>query len=189
MPVEWRVHQPAGIEQAHDVAVLLDAVLVAHRPAGTRGREPVDLADVVVGEVVADRFEVGPEPERPARAQTGIAEPTPAERDHEALRREDVGVHEQVARAVSPSKVHAASPSGPRAPRGDRRQQVRAAAGGDDVRVERTVVPIAGSTRMSGGCGWRMRDAVEVDVRFGSTVSDAERLRARTTCGDGAAQS
>ena len=87
---ERRGHQPAGVEQAHDVAVLLDAVLVAHRPADARGGLPVDLADVVVGEVVAHRLELGAEPERPARAQPGIAEAAAAHRDHEPLRREHV---------------------------------------------------------------------------------------------------
>ena len=93
--VERRRHEAARVEQAHDVAVLLDAVHVAHRPAGALGRGPVDLAHVVVGEVVADRLELGAEPERSAGAQARIAEPAAAQRDHEPLRGDHVGIHEQ----------------------------------------------------------------------------------------------
>src|SRR5204862_5472107 len=68
-----RGHEPAAVDDADDVAVLLDAVLVAHRAPHARGRRPVDLADVVVGEVVADRLELRPEPERAARLAAGLA--------------------------------------------------------------------------------------------------------------------
>ena len=51
--------QAPGVDHDHHVAVLLDAVLVAHRPPQAGGRAPVDLADVVVGQVVAHQLELG----------------------------------------------------------------------------------------------------------------------------------
>ena len=68
-----RRHQPAGVEQADDIAVSLDPVLIAHRPSHPRGRPPVQLPDVVVGRVLADRLEVGAEAERPARELARMA--------------------------------------------------------------------------------------------------------------------
>ena len=130
-----RGHQPAGVEQAHDVAVLLDAVLVAHRPADARGRLPVDLADVVVGQVVAHRLELGSQPERPSGAQARIAEPAASHRDHEPLRREHVGVDEEVGAAVGVERARA-EPERPVTPGGDRWQAMRAAPVRDDARVE-----------------------------------------------------
>ena len=70
--------------------------LLIGRPSAF-GRRPVDLADVVVGQVVAHRLELGAEPERTAGAQPGVAEAAAPQRDHEALRGEHVGIHEQVA--------------------------------------------------------------------------------------------
>ncbi len=64
---ERRGHQPAGVEQEHELARLLEPVLVGHRTADALGRRPVDVADVVVRRPLAHRLEVGPEPERPAR--------------------------------------------------------------------------------------------------------------------------
>ena len=93
--VERRGHQAPGVEQAHDVAVLFDAVDVAHRPPDAIGRGPVDLAHVVVGQVVADRLEVGAEAERPAGAQTRVAELPAPQCDNDPLRGHDVGIHEQ----------------------------------------------------------------------------------------------
>ena len=84
---ERRCHETAGVEHAHDVAVLLHPVLVAHGPAQARRRAPVDLADVVVGEVVADRLEVGAEPERAPREAARVAEATLADRENEPPRR------------------------------------------------------------------------------------------------------
>ena len=168
-----RRHQPARVEQADDVAVLLDAVLVAHRPAHARGREPVDLPHVVVGEVVAHRLEVGAESERPARAATGLAEPAAAQRDHEPARGGEVRVGDQLARAPSPANVHAASPSGPvrRAAAGG--QLVRAAATRDEGRVERAVRALAGSTTMSGALAWRMRTRPRSSPTARTVIVDA----------------
>ena len=91
-------HQAAAVEHADDVAVLLDAVLVAHRPPHPHGRRPVDLADVVVGEVVADRLELRAEAERAARALARFAEAARAHREREPARRRQVGVDEQLLR-------------------------------------------------------------------------------------------
>ena len=84
---ERRRHQAAGVEHAHDVAVLLHPVLIAHGPPHARRRAPVDLAEVVVGEVVADRLEVGAEPERAPREAARVAEATLPDREHEPPRR------------------------------------------------------------------------------------------------------
>ena len=70
--------------------------LLIGRP-DARGREPVDLPHVVVGEVVADRLEVGAEAEGATRAATGLAEAAPAQRDHEPAGRGEVRVGEQFA--------------------------------------------------------------------------------------------
>ena len=134
-----RRHQPSGVEEAHDVAVLLDAVLVAHRPTGARRRRPVHLADVVVGLVVAHGLELGAEPERAACEQPGVAEPTAAHRGHDAARRGNVGIHDDLrvaaarelpapqaersdpARRDRREPVPSAPPRGDRALRGGRR--------------------------------------------------------------------
>ena len=65
---ERRSRQPAAVDEAHDVAVSLDPVLIRHRSAHPLGRPPVDLTDVVVVLVVAHRLELRSEAERPATA-------------------------------------------------------------------------------------------------------------------------
>ena len=57
---------------------------------------PVDLADVVVGEVVADRLELGAEAERAARPAARLAEAALADGEREPARRRQVGVDEQL---------------------------------------------------------------------------------------------
>ena len=93
---------------------------------------PVDLAHVVVGEVVADRLELGAEPERAARAQardrgSGRA----AARSRAAARRRRRGT-----RAGRPPPrrrtCSARARAGPAPARGDRRQPARAAPVRDD---------------------------------------------------------
>ncbi len=76
------------------------AVLVAHRPPDARGRRPVDLAHVVVGQVVAHRLELGAEPERAAGTQARVAEATASQRDDQPLCGVHVGIHEQLARPL-----------------------------------------------------------------------------------------
>ena len=73
-PAERRGHETTGVDEADDVAVLFDPILVAHRPTEARRRPPVHLPDVVVGQVVADRLEVRAEPERAAAALTALEE-------------------------------------------------------------------------------------------------------------------
>ena len=67
-------HEPPGVDEAHEVAVLVDSVLVAHRTAGARGRRPVDLPHVVVRRVVTDRLELRADPE-PRADPPGLGEP------------------------------------------------------------------------------------------------------------------
>jgi len=54
------------VEQADHVAVTLEAELIRDRSAESGGREPVHLADVVIGRVFAQRFEVRAEADRAA---------------------------------------------------------------------------------------------------------------------------
>ena len=127
--------------------------LLIGRPIRARG-PPVDLADVVVGEVVADRLEVGAEPERPPGAGrrdpgTGPVAPPPpaggrpAGRDRRGPR---VG-----ATPVLPSGRARAGPS------------MRTAGAGSGWRPRRRATSLAvsdpsasrGSRSRSGGTGWR----------------------------------
>ena len=104
--------EPAGVDEQHEVAVLLDAVLVAHRPPEPRGRAPVDLADVVVGQVVAHELEVGAEPERAARGDALLAELAAADREREPAGGGEVGVDRDLrglARPVVPARRAAAA--------------------------------------------------------------------------------
>src|ERR671910_2708443 len=82
-PLERRPHQPPDIDDADDVPVLLDAVLVRHRPAYPRARRPVDPPDVVVGLVVPNRVELGPEAELAAGPPPLLAEAPAANRRRE----------------------------------------------------------------------------------------------------------
>ena len=66
-------------------------VLVAHRPPEPRRRAPVDLADVVVGQVVAHELELGAEAERAARDDALVAEAPWRTERREPARRGEVG--------------------------------------------------------------------------------------------------
>ena len=153
--VERRRHQAARVEQAHDVAVLFDAVLVAHRPADALGRRPVDLADVVVGLVVADRLELGSEPERPARAQAGIAElARGAARPRGAARRRRRGTRgaaPAVAGERARARARAARGAGP-PPAGEPRRR----GGARSRRASSAPRPTDGSISTSAGWAWRI---------------------------------
>ena len=74
-----RIRFETGVEHEHHLAVLLDPVLVAHRTSDARRRLPVDLPDVVVGEVVADRLEVGAEAQGAALDPSRFPEATLAD--------------------------------------------------------------------------------------------------------------
>ncbi|MFN8152376.1 MAG: hypothetical protein U0R24_14795 [Solirubrobacterales bacterium] len=76
--------QPAGVNQAQHVSILVEAELVAHWAAHAGARSPVDAADVVVGGVLADRLELGTEPEWPEGAQARVSEPAATHREREA---------------------------------------------------------------------------------------------------------
>ena len=104
-------------------------------PPDARGGLPVDLADVVVGQVVAHRLELGSEPERPARTQPGIAETATPDA---ITRRCAANTSGYTSRSEPPSasNVQVPSPSGPCAPRRDRWESVSAAPVRDNLRVE-----------------------------------------------------
>ena len=87
---ERRGREPPGVDQQQQVAVLLEPVLVAHRPPEPRRRAPVDLADVVVGLVVADQLELGAEPERSAGGRALVAEAAAGDGEREPARRPQV---------------------------------------------------------------------------------------------------
>ena len=79
--------EAARVEQEQQVAILLEPVLVAHRPPEPRRRAPVDLADVVVGLVVADQLELRAEAERAARGGALVAEAPAGDGERQALAR------------------------------------------------------------------------------------------------------
>ena len=179
--VERRGHQAARVEQAHDVAVLFDAVHVAHRAADPLARGPVDLAHVVVGEVVADRLEVGAETERAAGAQARVAELAAAQRDDDALRGDDVGIDEQRRLALAGERA-APEPERTAAARGDGRQHRRAAPVRDHAARRARRAPTDGSIVDVGRL--RLADldaaaALPASVSTSSARRDAARERAR----------
>ena len=136
--LERRGHQAAGVDQQHHLAVLLDAELVAHRPPEPVGRAPVDLAQVVVGRVVADRLEVGAEPERPARQPALLAEAALAHGEREPARRGEVGIDEHLV-LLAALVVPAAEPQRALGAGGDRAERVAAAPQRRQPRVEPAV--------------------------------------------------
>ena len=92
-----RRHQASTVDNADDVAIALDAKLVAHRPAQSGGGAPVHMADVVVRQVVAHGLELGAEAERTSPAPL-IAQPAPANRGGEPTRARQIGIHDQLGR-------------------------------------------------------------------------------------------
>ena len=165
---ERRRHQAADVEHAHDVAVLLHPVLVAHRSSHARRGAPVDLADVVVGQVVADRLEVGAEPERPRVSRPGRGSGPAGPRARAATPPAGRGT-----RALRPARRPAGtrpSPSGPRTRRRARewwrpRRPAR-------TRASRWRSASAGSTATSGTSGCRSR---RVPAATGSASSGRRR--------------
>ncbi len=150
--------EPPGVDEHDDVAVLLDAVLVAHRPPEPRGRPPVDLAHVVVGQVVADELEVRAQPERAARGDALLAEAALADGARDPPRHREVGVDGDLrgrAGAVVPGR------EAERAARARRRRRelVAAAAAGGSVASSAPSASRGASSR-SGGAAWRMRTVV-----------------------------
>ena len=95
-PAQAAALQAPRVHEAAHLPVLVDAVLIGHRAAEPRGRAPVDLPHVVVGRVLAHRFERGAEPERPPRAAPGFRQRAAADGEREPPRADEVGVDEQV---------------------------------------------------------------------------------------------
>ena len=131
-------HQPAGVDAADDGAVLLDPVLVAHRAAGAGGGPPVDLADVVVGHVVPDRLEVGPEPERAPGEDAGVPEPAVTHGHHQPVGGRHVRVDEDLALLAGPV-VDPAEPEPAFDPHRRGREGMAASTPGDQRGGERPV--------------------------------------------------
>ena len=165
----------------HHVAVLLDAVLVAHRPPEPRGRPPVDLAHVVVGQVVADELEVGAEPERPAGRDALLAEAALADRAREPPRRRQVGVDGDLRGR--------ARRGGPRS-RGRAGRACASRRAGSSWRPRRRATSVAssapsasrGASSRSGGAAWRIRTVVPaagavVRARSAAGTPRGEHLR------------
>ena len=179
-----RGHEPADVEDADDVAVLLDAVLVAHRPARRGRREPVDLPDVVVGEVVAHRLELGAE----ARAGRACRWPGSRKRPRRSAitSRRAAGTSGYTSTgAGSPRRGTSTSP-GPSGP--VRRAAARAGrdgrAGDATSSASSPAVPVGGAMAMSGGCACRIRTRARARHRVGvdgHARRDAARDSARGT--------
>ena len=85
-----------AVEQTDDVLVALEPELVGDRPSMACGGEPVDLANVVVGGVLAQGLEVRPEPERSACPTPLVAEATLSDARREPARARKVGVDAQL---------------------------------------------------------------------------------------------
>ena len=175
--LQRRAHQAPGVDQQHHLAVLLDAELVAHRPPEPVGRAPVDLPHVVVGRVVADRLEVGAEPERPARQPALLAEAALAHREREPARGGEVGIDEHLV-LLAVLVVPAAEPQRTLGAGRDGAERVAAAA--QRRQRARRAVPSAsrGSSARSGGIGCRSRTRPG-PAGVASTLSGAATPRAR----------
>ncbi len=81
------------------------------------------MTDVVVRQVLADRLELGTQPERPAGALPGIAKTALPHGEHEAVRVHDVGVHDDLGGLLAVEEP-ASEPERAGAPRGHGRQLV-----------------------------------------------------------------
>ena len=139
-----RRHQPAGVDHGEHVAVLLEPVVVAHRPAEPGGGAPVDLAYVVVGRVVADRARTR------CRARAGRCRVCPARGSASGARRAPGAVppagrdrRARCARPARPSDARRRARAGlERTASGQ--QDVGAAAPGEDRALDRGPVPVGG---------------------------------------------
>ena len=89
-----RRHESTRVDHAEHLSILFDPVLVAHGSSHPRGGLPVHLADVVVGQVLADGLELGPEAEVAAAAMSLVTEPAGPHGVRDAARGEEVGVDE-----------------------------------------------------------------------------------------------
>ena len=136
--VEWRRREPPGVEQEQQVAVLLEPVLVAHRPPEACRRAPVDLADVVVGLVVADQLELRAQTERAAGRRALVPEPPAGDGQRQPARGAQVREDAYVGRGPD-AVVPAREPERPRRPRRDRGQHVPPAPPRDDLAAQSTV--------------------------------------------------
>ena len=149
-------HQPAAVDDADDVPVALDPVLVAHRPPEAGRRAPVHLAEVVVGDVVADRLELGAEAERPAPAEALVPELARPDRAREPAGSRQVRIDEHVGGLADLMRPRR-EPERPGAPGDRRRKRVAAAPARDELSRSARRPPARGSSSRSGGSGWRTR--------------------------------
>ena len=175
-----RTSRPASTTSDH-VAVLLDPVLVAHRAPEPRRRAPVDLADVVVGQVVAHELELRAEPERSARGDALVAEAALAHGQREPARGEQVRVDGHARGARPAAWCQAASPSGPvvRVPTAGSSWRPRRRGDAAGRRARRR--PRAGSSAMPGGDGLAQPHArpPAAPPRVDAQRRPARRARAR----------
>ena len=175
--LERRRHQAPGVEQQHHLAVLLDAVLVAHRPPRAVRGAPVDLARVVVGRVVADRLEVRAEAERAARQAALLAEAPLAHGEREPARGGQVGVDEQLVLLARRGGASARARAGPRCARRPRRACGARGAAGSGARRAARRPRAARAPGRAGSAGARAR--ARRPAGAASTVSGAATPRAR----------
>ena len=128
---ERRGHQPSRIDRAQHLALLLDAERVAHRPRHPCGRAPVDLTEVIVGQVLPDRLEVGAEPAWATRSQADLAHAPLAYRAGEAVGVRHVRIHVQL-RGCADAARPTSETEGPGHARRERREHVPAASARDE---------------------------------------------------------
>jgi len=93
------------------------------------------VADVVVGQVVADLLEVGAEADRAARSPAGLVEAALADGEREPPRRGHVGEHLELLRLAG-AVVPGGEAERPAHADGSGREPVQAAAAGDDRGVQ-----------------------------------------------------
>ena len=143
------------------------------------GGAPVDLADVVVGLVVADRLELGAQPERPARQPARPPEAALADGEREPARRRQVGVDRDLVLARAARGASGRGRAGPRcAARPRRARGGRAGAARPSPRASPSAS--RGSTISAAGAGWRRRTRPSAALgRHAQRRRDAAREVAR----------
>jgi len=129
-------HQTAAVDDADDVPVPLDPILVAHRPSEAGRRAPVHLAEVVVGDVVANRLELCAEAEWSAPAEALVPELPRADRTREPTRSRQVRIDEHVGGLADLMRPRR-EPERPGPPGDRRRERVAPASARDELSRQR----------------------------------------------------
>ena len=101
-PTRSPISSATGIDEADDLAILLDPPLVAHRRSSTGSGAPVHLSDVVVRLVVANSLEIGAETQRTAAAPPFLGKTALAHGHRQPARRREIGIDDQLVTGPGP---------------------------------------------------------------------------------------